>query len=170
MLQSQLSQANSADKDTTPAPLPSRKTIACYNCNAAHHWRDCAEECKGKCPRNAPSHVPKNCPARTNTQTKTNVKPPILYLDSAASDTFINSDQPLTSHRATQQPTTVTLPSGSQENISTDANFKGYKFLYAPNFKTSLFSVPQFCNNKDKIFIFTSSKAFGINLTTNTSP
>lgn len=77
------SQANNADKDVTPVPLTLRQTITCYNCNAAHHWRDCVEECKGKCPRNAPSHVPKNCPARANAQAQTKAHATTYDSDSA---------------------------------------------------------------------------------------
>ena len=89
-----------------------------------------------------------------------------MYIDSDASGTFINFDSHLSSPRSTPSPMTVTLPNGSLEKLSTEADFKGYNVLYAPMFKNSLFSVPQFCANQNKIFLFTSSNAFGINLTT----
>ena len=130
-----ISQVNRVDSSADAATIPPRN----ISCKGAHHWKVCSEECRGACPRNSASHVPKDCPARNSKaqQPQVRSKQPTLCLDSGASDTFINSNLHLSSHRQTQSPMTVTLPNGIQEEISTQANFKGYNVLYAPNFKNS---------------------------------
>jgi hypothetical protein len=54
------------------------------------------------------------------------------------------------------------LPNGSLEQISSRAKLKGYDVAYAPSFRNNLFSVAKFCNDDNKVFLFTNTKTYGI--------